>query len=150
MGLDSYAVRVSYVDEYDPDPNDEELDDVLYGMHETILEDEVASTFITKEQVDEIFKTARDQNYIVELYKLVIPEWDSVVAVNGYPKVNKTTALYLIEKAIAHDKKYTPQVMAGANWGLNLGWSEDDSLEDWEVSMDGVALETEDTDSNGE
>ena len=47
---------------------------------------------ITPEQVDAIFAAAETQSdYVFNLYKLVIPKWDDVAQVDGYPRVNKAT-----------------------------------------------------------
>jgi hypothetical protein len=106
---------------------------------------------ITPEQVDAVFEAAVYQSdYVVGLFKLVIPEWDDIVQVDGYPRVNRTTQLALLEKAKAWDnaditaRKNDPDFvpyMAGGYWGLSVGWSENDDMPDWVVDMSGVTLE---------
>ena len=107
---------------------------------------------ITPEQVDAIFAAAKTQgDYISNLYKLVIPKWDDVTQVDGYPRVNKATQTYILEKAMAWDKAdiaaslkddpYWHPYMAGGQWGLNVGWSNNDEMPDWVVDMSKVTLE---------
>ena len=107
---------------------------------------------ITLEQVDAIFESAEVQgDYVFGLYKLVLPEWDDIKSVDGYPRVNHTTGMYIREKAMEWDKadiaasleadpSYRPY-MAGAQWGLNVGWSENNDMPDWVVDMSKVTLE---------
>jgi hypothetical protein len=107
---------------------------------------------ITPEQVDAIFESADVQgDYVIGLYKLVIPEWDAIQSVDGYPRVNHATGMYIREKAMAWDKadiaasleadpSYRPY-MAGAQWGLNVGWGENTDMADWVVDMTSVTLE---------
>jgi hypothetical protein len=107
---------------------------------------------ITPEQVDAIFESAEVQgDYILGLHKLVLPEWDDIKSVDGYPRVNHETGMYIREKAMEWDKadiaarlKEDPgwhPYMAGGQWGLNVGWGENLYLPDWVVSMADVTLE---------
>jgi hypothetical protein len=94
---------------------------------------------ITKEQVEEIFNNSKEQgDYIFGMYKLVIPKWDTVENVGGYPKCGKELSLFCIEKAIDWDKKHLDnhKVALGGAW-INWGFStlDNDLLKPWEVDI---------------
>jgi hypothetical protein len=107
---------------------------------------------ITEAQVDEVFANAEtQQDYCYGLYALVIPEWDDIKGVSGYPAINHATQIAILEKAKAWDladiaaKKQAdpgyPGYMAGGQWGMNVGWSNNDAMPDWVVDMTSVQLE---------
>lgn len=91
---------------------------------------------LTKEQVDGCFENARDQSEaFVALYKLVIPEWDRVDKIKGWPKAGKEVDAYIFKKFIEYDGNHHPNVIKGGMW-MNSGWSSGEGLEDWEVTVD--------------
>lgn len=97
----------------------------------------MANVKLSKEDIDAIFEKAENQgDYIIALYSAVIPDWDKVDHVDGYPSSSREMNTYLVEKAMEHDKKHSPECMAGGAWGLNYGFSEDNSVPMWEVSTD--------------
>ena len=100
---------------------------------------------LTKEMIDRIFNESSSiDDYIIKLYKVAIPEWDSVKSINGYPVVNQITSLYIFEKAIAFDKIHYQKVLNGGSW-MNPVFSSNDSesLEDWVIDNKNVKLKME-------
>ena len=101
---------------------------------------------ITKEQIDEVFAKAEEHpnphqmDAMEGIYKLMIPEWDNVKRVNGWPHVGEALATYCIGKFREFDKKHHPEVMPAGIW-INNGPGMEGKLGDWEYSMDGVELE---------
>lgn len=97
--------------------------------------------FLKKEEVERIFAEAKDQGeYMVALYKLVIPNWDDVISIDGWPSCNGLTWKAICRLAMEHDEKHT-SAMPGGCW-MNKGFSTSHgvNLKDWEVSMEGVTL----------
>jgi len=76
-----------------------------------------------KEKIDKIFEdNEQQQMVIVELYKLVLPDFDNIEKVKGWPQTNKETSEYLFDKFIEFDKKHHPEVvMPGGGW-MNQGF----------------------------
>lgn len=96
---------------------------------------------LTKEQIDGIFKEARDQSdYIIRLYRVAIPEFDQVVKLDGFPVVSRETNTYIFDKAGEFDRAYHPGVLAMGAW-MNSGFSFSDSVDDWHVEMDEDLIE---------
>jgi hypothetical protein len=90
-------------------------------------------------KVKELFETSKTQEeYVVGLYKMAIPDWDKVEKVNGFPLVNKKTSRKIFSLAIDFDTAHHKQVMAGGMW-MNNGFSslqdpqDQQQIADWEV-----------------
>ena len=97
---------------------------------------------VTREEINKIFKEANHQEEIViGLYKLALPDWDNIKKVNGWPTINKSTNEHLFIKFREFDRKKHPNVIAGGLW-LNMGFSSLDSnyLNDWEIDTSHLAL----------
>lgn len=90
-------------------------------------------TELTKNIIDEIFNKYDNSNdIIIELYRFVIPIFDEIDSVNGFPKANKTTNDYIFKKMIHLDIKNKVKHMKGGRW-FNNGFTTDDTLVDWIV-----------------
>lgn len=105
---------------------------------------------LSKDTIDTIFEMANEQgDYCLSLYSYAIPNWNAVISVNGYPKVNQETADYIFGKAIEYDKVHHPDVLSGGLW-LNYGFGVDEHCEPWTVQYDedivqyGTELELQD------
>lgn len=100
---------------------------------------------LTKDMIDEVFKNAKTQaDYIVGLYKLVYPDWDSISKVLGYPAVSDATNTYIFKKAIDWDYWNARNVISGGAW-MNHGFSgyKDNGVPDWMVRPCAVEYITE-------
>jgi hypothetical protein len=98
---------------------------------------------LTKEQIDAAIGPCIDYDYpeaAVRLYKLVIPDWDQAIKVDGWPRCGKAISDHIVSKIVAYDQAKHPGSAAGFGW-LNNGWSPTDELGDWEVSLEGVEIE---------
>jgi len=97
---------------------------------------------LSKEQVDACFHgCANQQDWIVNVYKLVFKDWHRIQKIQGWPTIGKELSDYIWERATAFDKKYHSAVLPGGAW-VNTGFSTDTSsaLGPWEVSMNGVEV----------
>lgn len=101
---------------------------------------------ISREQIDKVFAKAEEHpephqmDALEGIYQLMIPEWDRVRKMRGWPHVGRTLARYCINKFQEFDKKHHPQVIPAGIW-INSGPGVDEKLGDWEYSMEGVELE---------
>lgn len=95
---------------------------------------------LPKEAIDQVFEEATHKSgYLIGLYRLVIPEWDAVRKVEGYPAVNNETWKYICRKAMAFDKEHHPQVMASGGW-MNKGFSAREMVPEWQADLSPVTL----------
>ena len=91
---------------------------------------------LDKDTVEALFKEHDHQSdVVVELYKMVFPDWDNITHVEGWPTVNKATGNKLFNLFIDFDKIHHPKVIRGGLW-MNNGFStvEDMGLNDWQVA----------------
>lgn len=95
---------------------------------------------VTKEQIDRIFEEAQDQgDYIVALYNMVLPNPLSQVKVRGWPRAGRQINEYIMRRAMDFDRTNHKGVLRGGAW-MNYGFQSDESLGDWEVSLEGVQI----------
>jgi len=95
---------------------------------------------ITKEQVEQIFATRTHQaEIVVDLYRLVYPDFDRIAKVDGFPAAGKELSRLIWKLAMEFDRKHHPDVMTGGCW-LNHGFSTNDKLEPWEVDISHVNI----------
>lgn len=48
--------------------------------------------------IDQIFDKSEDPyTVLVKLYRVAIPEWDSVKTVGAFPQISRETALYILD-----------------------------------------------------
>lgn len=94
---------------------------------------------IPKEEIDFIFTyndtndNPHQQNVLVDLYKVVIPDWDNITKVkNGWPIVNRKTNEYIFRKWMDFDDKHH-DCLRGGLW-MNNGFSTNMELVPLEVS----------------
>ncbi len=96
---------------------------------------------LLKADVDAIFDTATHQSEVlVRLYQLVYPNWDAIAEVDGHPQCHPATGQYLMQRAMAFDRKHHPNVFAGGAWMNNGFGSRGVDLHEWEVAPAPVVL----------
>ena len=85
---------------------------------------------LDRQAVNMVFQNAKNQGeYIIGLYRMVYPDWDRIVKVNGFPRVSDADGQHLFEQAIAFDRREHPDVLSGGGW-LNNGFSVSDGIAD--------------------
>ncbi len=90
---------------------------------------------LTRDSIDQIFDAASVQSdYIIALYRVAFPQWDSIASVDGHPTISEQTGLYIFERAIAFDKTNHPEIFNGGAW-MNSGFTSLDSgdIPDWQI-----------------
>jgi hypothetical protein len=95
--------------------------------------------------IEKIFdKHSEEQNHqdqvLVDIYKMVLPEWDDIKLVHGYPKVGSGLWKFICGCFQDFDSKYHPHVMHGGIW-VNTGFSADRELGPWEICFDNCSVE---------
>jgi len=94
-----------------------------------------------KAKVNEIFESQiRQDAALVEIYKLVLPEWDSIEKIHGYPEVGEAFWKFVCRGFIEFDRKYHPSVFAGGIW-LNNGFQSNSERDPWELSFDNCSVQ---------
>ncbi len=87
-------------------------------------------------RLQEIFEQAVHQEAaLIGLYKMLIPNWEKIERLEGYPIVGRGLWQYIGNLFIDFDQRHHPQVFNGGLW-LNQGFSSSDEIGPWEISMD--------------
>jgi hypothetical protein len=88
-----------------------------------------------KKQLEAIFKNAQHQEEaLIEIYKLFIPDWDRVVRVHQWPSCGLEMWQFICRQFQEFDRQHHPEVIPGGAW-LNSGFSHGEKLKDWEVDL---------------
>lgn len=92
-------------------------------------------------KIDECFANKSHQSEVLlALYKLVYPNWEDIVSIDGFPTAGRGIAEYIVRKFMAFDRKHHPNVVAGGLW-LNNGWSSDEHMDRWSINMETAKVE---------
>lgn len=97
---------------------------------------------LREEDVKALFEKHTHQADVIEgIYRLVLPDYDRIQRVEGWPSCNNDTWQEIALLFVQFDQKYHPEVMAGGLW-MNRGFStaHGERLRSWEVSLKGVEL----------
>ncbi len=88
-----------------------------------------------REEIRACFQNQDDQgNVIINLYKMIFPDWDKIKAIKGYPEIGNTLWEFICREFIEFDQEYHPDCLPGGVW-LSRGFSVDTSLGPWEISL---------------
>lgn len=83
-----------------------------------------------------VFEQAEHQSSaLIGIYKLIIPDWERIKRLEGYPVVGRGLWQYISNLFIDFDQHHHPQVFNGGLW-LNQGFSSSEDLGPWEISID--------------
>ncbi len=87
-------------------------------------------------RLQQIFEQAEHQeSALIGLYKMVIPDWDKLERLEGFPVVGQEMWRYIGNLFIHFDQEHHPKVFNGGLW-MNQGFSSNDELDGWEISLD--------------
>jgi len=90
---------------------------------------------LTSVQIDQAFEGKKNQHdVLLEIYKLVYRDWNSIERICGYPTVGKALSDYIWERFRSFDEYYHPDVIKGGLW-LNKGFSTNEKLNAWKVDL---------------
>jgi uncharacterized coiled-coil protein SlyX len=93
-----------------------------------------------KERIDSIFESNTNQHDIIEeLYQMVLPEWNSITKIKGYPEAGSKLWKYICDRFQDFDRTYHPDVLPAGAW-LNWGYSTNNHLDDWEINFENCEL----------
>ena len=85
------------------------------------------------EQIDACFENVLHQYFVmVNLYRLIYPNFDEIDEIVGYPKCSESLSDYIFNKFIRFDQEHHPKVFSGGAW-MNKGWARDEELEGYTV-----------------
>jgi hypothetical protein len=86
------------------------------------------------------FQDQDDQgNVIINLYKMVYPDWDRIKTIQGHPEIGNALWKFICREFIEFDQKYHPDCFAGGAW-INQGFSVDKVLGPWEISLKNTTI----------
>jgi hypothetical protein len=103
---------------------------------EHMAEQGISSKKKFQHRLQEIFEKADHQNSaLIGIYKLIMPDWDSIERLEGFPVVGQEMWQYIANLFIDFDQHHHPQVFKGGLW-LNNGFSCSDKLGPWDISLD--------------
>jgi hypothetical protein len=89
-----------------------------------------------KERILEVFARNTDQHYAVTgVYRLVIPGWDEIDKLVGYPEAGMELCLFICQQCMEFDRKYHPNCMPGGAW-LSYGFSSNSDLDPWGINFE--------------
>ena len=93
-----------------------------------------------QQYLQEIFEESEHQDsVIVKLYKMLFPDWDKIQRIEGFPVVGKALNEYIFNLFIEFDREHHPECVNGGAW-INQGFSSNDRLEPWEISLENCKL----------
>ena len=75
------------------------------------------------------------QQVVVDLYKLVLPDWDQIQNLKGHPEVGMELALFICRKFQEFDRQHHPSCMPAGAW-MNYGFSVNRELDPWAISFE--------------
>ncbi|MFH2064736.1 MAG: hypothetical protein ABIK15_06035 [Pseudomonadota bacterium] len=98
-----------------------------------------------REYIEKIFekhceKQSQQDQVLVDIYKMVLPEWDNIKLVHGHPKAGSDLWKFICRCFQDFDQEFHPHVMHGGIW-LNTGFSACSDIGPWEISFDGCTVE---------
>ena len=89
-----------------------------------------------KEHIKSIFAQHDHQSdVIVDLYKLVLPDWDQIEKIEVTPEIGQELWKFICRLFIEFDRLHHPACMQGGLW-FNCGFSSNGDLDPWEISFD--------------
>ena len=94
-----------------------------------------------KEHIENIFtRYDHQKDVLIELYKLVFPEWDRISKMIGYPEVGNELWQFICRRFQKFDQEHHPGFMPGGAW-MNTGFSVNPKLDPWEVDFTNCCVE---------
>jgi hypothetical protein len=101
-----------------------------------LVNQKIKSTRDLQQRLQEIFEESEHQDsVIVKLYKMLFPDWDKILRIEGFPTVGKALDVYIFNLFIEFDREHHPECFKGGAW-LNQGFSSNESLGPWEISLE--------------
>lgn len=94
-----------------------------------------------KKAIDKIFESHTNQSdALVDIYKLVFPEWDAIEIINGFPEAGANLWKYICRGFMEFDRKHRSTVFNGGIW-MNTGFTSNTELDPWEITFNNCTVE---------
>ena len=89
-----------------------------------------------KGHIRDIFrKHDHQENVLIDLYKMVFPDWDRIKKIEGFPEAGSALWKFICDRFMDFDRKHHPDCLKGGAW-MNSGFSASSQLDPWEISLD--------------
>ena len=89
-----------------------------------------------KKHIKAIFELHEHQSdALVDIYKMVFPDWDNIEKINGFPEAGDELWKFIFKQFSEFDRKHHPKVFEGGIW-FNTGFSSNGNLRPWELSFE--------------
>lgn len=86
-----------------------------------------------KTHIQSIFSRHDHQkDIIVELYKLVLPDWEKIKKIEGYPEAGWELSTFISNQFMQFDREHYPDCMPGGAW-MNIRFSVNSNLGPWKI-----------------
>ncbi len=90
---------------------------------------------ILKEQIKTLFqKNDHQQKVLMDLYKLVFPDWDQIESIDGHPEVNEDLWKFICRLFQEFDCLHHPVCLPGGAW-MNWGFIANKELSAFEIHL---------------
>jgi hypothetical protein len=88
-----------------------------------------------KTAIQKIFSKHDHQNNVMaDLYRLVLPDWEQIEKIQGYPEAGRQLSVFISEQFMQFDRQHHPDCMPAGAW-LNTGFSCNSNLDPWQISL---------------
>ena len=88
-----------------------------------------------KEYIRAIFdKYQHQEEVLIDLYKMVLPDWGHIKKVNGFPVAGNDLWMFICQCFQDFDRRNHPNVIPGGAW-MNCGFSVNHELSPWEIGF---------------
>ena len=95
----------------------------------------ITNTQALKAYIQSIFSEHDHQKNVMEdLYKLVLPDWEKIERIEGYPEAGRELSIFISKQFMQFDRKHHPNCMPGGAW-MNTGFSVNSNLGAWKISL---------------
>ena len=94
-----------------------------------------------KSRIGAIFeKSDHQEQVLIELYRMVFPDWDRIAKIKGYPEAGVDLWEIICRQFQAFDRVHHPGCIPGGAW-MNIGFSVNNNLQGWEISFENCQVE---------
>jgi len=98
-----------------------------------------------KQAIQAIFEKhegGNQQDVVVDLYRIAVPDWDRIVKVKGHPQAGYDLNVFIFRCFMEFDRKHHPDVLPGGAW-LNWGFSTNRNMDPWGIDPSTCSFEYE-------
>ena len=98
----------------------------------------------SKENLQEYIKAVfekhdHQEKVLIDLYKMVLPDWEQIRKVEGYPEAGDELWNFICQRFQEFDRKRHPDCLPGGAW-MNTGFSVNRKIPPWSVCLENCSL----------